>query len=680
MAAFIKKIRRKFTAEIKEYFSYLRGVASYFVRSTSNRLTGWHWQVAPTLIEWRVTMGNRGGRNALVSTCLLMLMTMFADESVVRASVRMDRPEHHFYTVEMIFPASQLSRREVQMAVWTPGSYKIRDFAKNVEGFGAFDLNGNPLSWSKTNKSTWVIAAREDEAFKISYRVFAYEHTVRTSYLDKFYGFINPASVFFYEQNPEYGYQIDILPPDGWQVVGALPQKGYNRFVADSWDQLVDAPFQFGRLRSHNFEVNGIPHLWVIAGDVNMDEPAMVRSLEKIGVTVGDLFGHYPFDNYTIFSAFRLTGAGGGLEHQNSTMVMGSSMNFRDKRGWDRFLGLIIHEYVHAWNVKAIRDRVLGPFDYQKEVYTELLWMHEGWTSYYDDMLMARAGFWDEKELRKSWSRQIERYLNQPGKSVESLADASFDAWIHQYQPSETRGNSQISYYSAGALSGLALDLLIRNRSKNAYSLDDVLRTLYEDYGRQRKGIVMNDVIEVVSQYAGKAGKDFFYLYIMEANPLPLETYLEYAGLEMVFEDPTTASEKDESAEGEEPPPYQSNPKVDLGIRTRSRDGAVYVADVVRNGPGWQAGLDFHDEILAINDRRVDAQNYEKVLGWSRPGDEVVVVVSRLGKILYLPIQLEPAPRSLKLVPMEDADDLQQAIYTAMFKPLGDESDDDPAQ
>lgn len=605
----------------------------------------------------------------MLSLLLLLSAAFLAERGTVQISVRMERPDHHFYQVEMVFPKSRLTRREVKMATWTPGSYKIRDFAKNVARFEVFDTSGSPLHWSKTGKSTWVIASREDSAFKITYEVFADEHSVRTSYLDSFYGFINPASVFFYEVCPEdHRFEVEIIPWQSWAVSSPLKKIATHRYQASNWDELVDSPLQFGTFRRHNFDVNGIPHYWIIAGDVNMNETEMVRSITRIGETVGDIFGSYPFDKYYFFSQFRLDGARGGLEHRGSTMIQADGNQFRDKKGWNRFLRLLIHEYFHAWNVKAIHDKALERFDYQRENYTELLWLHEGWTAYYGDLLLTRAGFLDEKQTLKQWAKNIDAYLNTPGITYQSLADASFNAWIHQYQPSRTSTNSHVSYYSAGALSGLAIDLMIRHRTKNQYGLDQVMRALYQEFALKGKGIQWDDVVSVVDRIAGKAGREFFNLYISQPNPLPLETYLGYAGLNMVYVEDNEGSENGESSREED---YRVNPRVSMDIEIRDQDGRVYLDKVKRDGAGWRAGLDFDDELLAINQRRVTAKSYEDILRWSRPGDEVSVLISRANKVLTIQVKLAAARKKLKLVLDEDAGDLQTSIYKTLFQQPG---------
>jgi len=461
-------------------------------------------------------------------TCLLL-----QDVPPVRSTVQMTRPDHHFYQVEMVFPGRNRENREIKMAAWTPGSYKIRDFARNVEGFQAFDAEDKPLPWHKTDKSTWVVQVPKETPFKINYRVFAYEFSVRTSYLDSFYGFINPASVFFYEPGAAFPYEVLAFPEPGWSAAASLPQLGTNRFIAASWDQLVDAPFQFGPFRRHDYDVRGIPHHWLISGDLNMNEAEMVDALRRIGEAVGDLFGSYPFKEYYIFSQFRLEGAGGGLEHRNATMVQGRSDAFREKKGWDRFLKLILHEYFHAWNVKAIRDKSLGPFDYQQENYSELLWLHEGWTSYYALLLMGRIGFWDEKEVLKGFAEQVDEYLNRPGVLYQSLTDASFNAWIHQYQPSETAHNSRVSYYQGGAMAAFAFDLLLRYKSRNKDNLDSFMVALYKENGQPGKPIDWDTVRQLAQRAAGSAGAAFGGTFLRGVMPLPLDSCVGLAGVDV---------------------------------------------------------------------------------------------------------------------------------------------------
>jgi len=599
----------------------------------------------------------------LLSILVLIQMVLPYQADPVRITVSMENPTQHYYQIEIMFPARDLTRREISMPAWTPGSYKIRDHARHVEEFSAMDLSNTPLPWQKLDKSVWEIQTVANQPFKIIYRLFSFEFTVRTNYLDSFYGYLNPASAFFYERDQMNApHRVRVVPFANWIAAVPLPKEGAQTYLADNWHQLVDSPMMFGPLRIHEFQVRDIVHRWVIAGETNMDENAGIEALKKIAEVCGEMFGSYPFNRYFFLSAFQLGSGGGGLEHRNNTLVAFDGLNLRNAKGWDRFLGLMIHEYFHAWNVHAIRDEALIAQDYQNETYTKLLWVHEGWTSYYDNQLMARAGFWKPKKLLSTWAEEIGKYRQTPGASQQSLIDASFNAWIHQYQASPARENSQISYYSAGALSGLALDLFLRHQTRNKVSLDDVLVQLYTAYAQEGEGVSLEKIMAVLEEKVGFTATQFVLEYILKPNPLPFEQVLGYAGLSL--------EEKPEK-KPEDKLPFELNPEVSLGIRTESREGRIYVRSVLRDGNGWQAGLDFGDEILAINRRRVTQATFEKILAWSRPGDDVALLVSRGNTVLEIQLRLAAEPKKLMIKKVESPTELQMAIFASVFNPLG---------
>lgn len=592
--------------------------------------------------------------------CVLQMMLPVQNEHV-RITVSMEDPTHHYYQIEMMFPARNMTRREIMMPAWTPGSYKIRDFARHVEAFTALDLNNTPLPWEKKDKATWEIQTNANQPFKVLYRVFSRDFTVRTNYLDSFYGFLNPGSTFFYEKDRmRFPHRIRVVTPEKWIAAVPLPKQGSQTYLADDWHQLVDSPMVFGPLRIHEFQVNDIVHRWVIAGEPNIDEDATIDAFKKIGESAGAMFGGYPFNRYFFLTVFKPGNARGGLEHRNNTLVIYGADNLRDQKGWDGFLGLMIHEYFHAWNVMSIRDQVLMNLDYQDETYTKLLWVHEGWTSYYDQQLMARAGFWKPKRLLKAWADDIANYLKTPGVNEQSLVDASFNAWIHYYQRTEASNNAQVSYYSVGALAALSLDLMIRQQTRNSVSLDDVLVKLDRDYAAKGEGITIPIIMDVLEEMVGFAASKFILDYVMKPQPLPLEQTLGYAGI--IFD--TSNDEKKEKT-------FETNPKVSMGITTRSDGDRVFVNQVRRDSNGWEAGLDFDDEILAINQRRVTKSNYEKILSWSYPGDEVQVLISRSGTVKNIAVRLQAKPNKLSLKRVEAPTKLQEEIYQAVFNPLG---------
>jgi predicted metalloprotease with PDZ domain len=594
--------------------------------------------------------------SALFSCLLLAYQT-----PEVSVNISVTQPTHHFAQVEMAFPAADSGSRAFQMAVWTPGSYKVRDYAKNVENFYASNGKGEALSWKKIDKTTWLVDANPGEPVVLGYSLFCYEHTVRTNYIDSFYGFLNGAPTVLREKGtPNVAYRLSIEVPEGWRVATALPRLQTNTFLADNYETLVDTPIALGPLRIREFEVAGIPHYWVIAGDVVMNESEMTQALQKLGEVTGALFDNqFPFDRYFFLSFFK-PGARGGLEHENSTLVMADSTKMNTKDGWDYFLALMFHEYYHAWNVKAVRDAILWDPDLQQEVYTDLLWFHEGWTSYYDLALMVRAGFWGTKDYKKALVKDIQAYMMSSAAEVQSLAESSFNAWIHLYQPTRTRPNSQVNYYRDGSLAALGLDLVIRHRTKNEHSLDTVVKLLYERFGKSAQGIDYGHIRAVIEELAGTAAAKWTDTHVYQRERVPLDTVLGYAGVVL-------------NREGKEKPeeqgPFRISDKVWLGVRTKEDGQVVTVDHVYRGENGWQAGLDFDDELIAINERRLNSENMKRILARHHVGDEVMVTVSRHGRLLEIPVKLTRDPGSWTLELKEDPNELEQAIFKAIFQP-----------
>lgn len=596
----------------------------------------------------------------LLSALFSCLMLVLNDGQEVNVKISVTEPTHHFAHIEMAFPAADSGNRAFQMAVWTPGSYKVRDYAKNIENLVATNGKGEVLQWRKLDKTTWQVESIPGEPVVISYKLFCYEHTVRTNYIDRFYGFLNGASTVLREKGaPGRAYKLTFETPEDWRVATALPRLQQQTFLADNYDTLVDSPIALGPLRTREFEVNGITHYWVIAGDVVMNESDMAESLQKMAEVTARLFDNkFPFDRYYFLSIFK-PGARGGLEHENSTLVMADGTKMNTKEGWDYFLTLMFHEYYHAWNVKAIRDQVLWQPNYQEETYTDLLWFHEGFTSYYDQALMVRAGFWDEKAYKKALAKDLQAYMMSSAAEEQSLAESSFDAWIHLYQPTRTRPNSQVNYYRDGSLAAMGLDLLIRHRTKNQASLDQVVKLLYERFGTSAEGVDYAMIRAVIEEVGGTAAAKWADTYIYSRARIPLDTVLGYAGVEINRE-----GKKKPDEEG----PFRLGDAVWLGVKTKTKGSAVFVDHVYRDETGWQAGLDFDDELIAINDRRIDDANMKRILGRHHVGDEVTVTVSRNGRLLHLPLKLTRDPGTWTLEVKEQPSELEQAIYRAVFQ------------
>ncbi len=424
-------------------------------------------------------------------------------------TVAMPRPHTHLFDVDIGIKRTTAGPQEERlvMPVWTPGSYLVREFGRHVQDFAVKDAAGQPLKWEKTDKHAWRVVTNGARDWHATYRVYANELSVRTSELNSAHAFWNNANLLMYLdgflQSPA---TVRVLAPDVWKVATGLPivpgQK--NTFRAENFDLLYDSPFEVSNFKTLVFNVKGIPHRIVIDGEGNYDPERMRRDVQKLVETqVETMGGEIPYRDYTFILHLRAN-AGGGLEHANSTALGYPRFAFKTERG-DRttsaapnttdtpqrdyrgFLSLVSHEFFHLWNVKRIRPDALGPFDYTKENYTKLLWVAEGITDYYADLLLRRAGLITEGEFLAATARSIQNLQNTPGRQVQSVEESSFDTWIKYYRQDENSINSQISYYDKGAILGLLLDLELRKRTNGGKSLDDVMRYLYTEFFKKNR-------------------------------------------------------------------------------------------------------------------------------------------------------------------------------------------------
>jgi len=596
---------------------------------------------------------------------LFAIQSLTVLSTPVRAVVRVTEPVHHYASVHMVFPPSNRETRSLSMAAWTPGSYKIRDFARHVEGFEARVEGGATLAWTKADKSTWVVMAPPDTPMEVTYRVYCNDLSVRTNHIDLTGGHLNPPALLLYEPTQQQRpIQLHVKPPPGWSVHVPLELLGTATYAARDWAHMVDSPIIMGRLRSYDFEVRGIPHLWVILGEVKLDESKMVKSLVQAFDTVSDIFDDAPFENYTLYSRFSHADVRGGLEHLNSGLVLRNADQMLTKKGWDGFLAVAIHEYVHAWNVESIKDVRLLDIDYQHEVYTNMLWLHEGFTAYYDLILMARAGLWSDHELLERLAEEIDKYQKLHGATQESLVAASFDSWIHLYQPAGNSSNAHNSYYLTGSLLGLVMDLTIRYNTQNKRSLDDLMRALYAQYGRKGLGIDQAVVSQWLTQNVDEETAALLDRCLDETAPLPMGPALEYAGLSWRYKPKHSDDEKAKQHAVPFPQPIQ----VGFGAQWETQSGSVYVTRVDRDSPAWEAGLNVDDEVIAIGGRRVHADNHQSILHWFAPGDHATFLVARSGEVLELDIDFVADPGKVVIDRNEGTTEIQDLIYQSLFK------------
>lgn len=562
--------------------------------------------------------------------------------------VAMPQPQSHLFDVTLQVQNWQAAVLDLRFPVWTPGSYLVREYAKHLQEFAAQTRTGRALPWHKLRKNHWQIETEAISELVICYRMFAHELTVRTNHLDQTHGYVNPAALFFYlpgfEQVP---LLISIQPPTSdWQVTTPLPAVAGapHTFQASNFDTLVDSPFEIGRHRVYGFEVLGKPHQLAIWGEGNAEPERLIRDTQKIIEAEAALFGGLPYDRYLFLLHLSSQGFG-GLEHKQCCSLNYPRFGFRHPDKYNRFLNLVAHEFFHLWNVKRIRPKELETFDYEAENYTPSLWFSEGATSFYDQVFPLRAGLYDVKHYLKLLGETITKLQTTPGRQIQPLSEASFDAWIKLYRPDANSGNAQISYYLKGELVCFLLDLLIRRRHQNQRSLDQVLRQLWQQFGQTETGFTPLELQQVIAAVAETSLEEFFRQYINGTQELPFEEYLHPFGLQLVSE----------SKEAEVP--Y-------LGLTPQSDQGRTRVKFVAAHGPAQQAGIAPGDEILAINGFRVTAEQLNERLKDYQPGDQIHLTVFHRDQLKTLEVTLaEPTPDQFRLQPVAAASDRQQALF-----------------
>ncbi|NEO51975.1 MAG: M61 family metallopeptidase [Okeania sp. SIO3B5] len=560
----------------------------------------------------------------------------------IQYQVFMPHPESHLFEVSLCVQLEQLSpslqktqKLDLKMPVWTPGSYLVREYAKHLQDFCAYSENESSLHWQKLSKNHWQIETSGSSEVIVQYRIFANELTVRTNHLDSTHGYFNGAALFFDIPGTEKNsIWIKIIPPKpDWKVATSLPEipGSDNTFEAVDFDTLVDSPFEIGTHQLYQFEVQGKAHQLVIWGTGNAEPEKLIPDINKIIDVEARLFGGLPYEKYLFL--LHLSGQGfGGLEHKFSCTLNYPRFSFRSKEKRDRFMQLVAHEFFHLWNVKRIRPQALEVFNYEQENYTPSLWFCEGTTSYYDLLIPFRAGVYDVQTFLQGLGKEITLLLKTIGRKVQPLSESSWDAWIKLYRRDANSNNCQISYYLKGAMVSLLLDLLIREKHQNQYSLDDVMRKMWEQFGKPEIGFTPEQLKSVIEEVAEVNLDDFFERYIDGIDELPFDEYLRPFGLRLKREE---------------------NKWPDLGMNVVTNNGKEIIKFVEAQGPAQLAGLDAGDELLAIDGFRVSADKLSDRLKDYQPGDLIEVTVFHHDRLLTHKVTLAtPSPSNYQVVPL----------------------------
>ncbi|HVF55302.1 MAG TPA: PDZ domain-containing protein [Pyrinomonadaceae bacterium] len=549
-------------------------------------------------------------------------------------TVSMPQPSTHLLEVEMRLrwagAAAAPVRADLVMPVWTPGSYLVREYARHVQDFAAQDGGGRALGWRKVNKNTWRVETGGARELVARYSVYANELTVRTNELNDRHAFWNNAALLMYpEGHLSAPSVVRVQPYKDWKIATGLPAVSgeRNTFRAENFDTLYDSPFLASDFRVVQFEARNVPHRIVIDGEGNYDPERLRRDVQKIVEQGIEMMRDVPYTNYTFLLMTHPTG-NGGLEHLNSTALIYPRFRFRPDADYRSFLTLAAHEYFHLWNVKRIRPDALGPFDYTGENYTRLLWVAEGITSYYEEILTRRAGLMTDKDYLASTASAFQALQNTPGRLEMSAEEASFDAWIKYYRPDENTINSAISYYDKGGILGLLLDLEIRKRSGGARSLDDVMRYLYAEFYRKNRNYTPEDFQRAAEVVAGASLDDFFRRYVRGREELDYNAGLEVVGLRL----DTTGGAADTGKVPVE--------KAYLGATLAQEGDRLVVRNVPAGTPAYNQGLSAGDQIVSVDGIRATRDFLNARIDEKRPGDTVTLSVFRLDELRTFQIKL----------------------------------------
>ena len=565
-------------------------------------------------------------------------------------------PAGHRCRVTMSIPDPDPTGQCVSLPAWIPGSYMIRDFARQIESIEARAW-GRKIELAKLDKQTWQAAPCRGP-LQIICEVYAWDLSVRAAHLDQSHGFFNGTSVFLRAAGHDsVPCLLELVAPRGldWKVYTSLPEAeghpqraprhGFGMYRAPDYDALADHPIEMGTPQVASFEAYGARHELVFTGDIpNLDLERLVVDIRKICEKQIAFFEprtrRAPFvdssDRYVFMTM--VTGDGyGGLEHRSSTALMTSRSDLpvlgrpEQTDGYRNFLGLVSHEYFHTWNVKRIKPAAFAPYDLDRENHTRLLWLFEGFTSYYDDLFVLRAGVIAKPDYLRTLARTVSLVHAAPGRFKQSVAESSFDAWTRYYRQDENSPNAIVSYYTKGSLVALGLDLLLRHETGGRHGLDDVMRLLWTRHGRDfyrggARGVEEDAMPDLIREATGVDARDFLRRHAYGREDVPLAELLAQHGYALTWK--------------------AASPLPSLGVKTARQGEDLRLATVYTLGPAHRAGLSAQDVLVAIDGLRVQNGNLDKLLARYRPGDLVEIHAFRRDELRRFTLKLDPAPET----------------------------------
>ncbi|MFC3033789.1 M61 family metallopeptidase [Pseudoalteromonas fenneropenaei] len=577
------------------------------------------------------------------TSLFMALAAQFSAFADVNYSIQIKEPAHHLADVAVTLPRINNASIDVKFPDWRTGRYEILDLANGVRFFEAKDGQGKALTWQKIDKSTWRVNLTEPTQVTVNYQVYANELALRARHIDDSHAFIDASGFFmFSDEFRDEPVTVKLDVPKGWRSVSGMESTAKHQFVAPNYDVLIDSPIETGINKQHSFAVDGKQYELVIWGEGNYDEALMLQDLQKL-VKTGSLIWHdYPFERY-VFMVHATSGAGGATEHLNSTIIQRPRYKFASREDYLAFIATAAHEFIHTWNVKNYRPDGLVPYDYLNPNYSDLLWISEGSTSYFEDFLLLSAGISTNEEYFKGLTKSLNRHLNTPGRAVQSVAETSFDKWINQ--GGDHGRNYSTNIYSEGQLVSMALDITLLDESDGKVSYRDVHKALYRDF-KLPKGFNAEDVKGILKSLSGKDYSQWWQTYVDEPALLDFDTLLNKVGLEYVYPDKAKSVAK-------------------LNVEAKANGQLLELSFVAKDSEAWQAGLTSGDKLVAINKQHVRDSLANSLEGF-KAGQEVVIDFIRRDTLMSTKVVLATGfDKDKQVKALQQPSERQAMLYQA---------------
>lgn len=581
-----------------------------------------------------------------VVTVMLFLPAQAEVKSVtngVSYYIDLTQNEHHLGQVEIEFPGTNEPYLEIQMPVWRTGLYNTLNLPKAVRHFEAKSASGAALEASKIDKSTWRIRLQDDQPTQVSYQVYANELGRRSRHIDDTHAYLDASAVFMYaDQWRQQPIQVELKVPGDWRSVSGMNSTAAHTFVADNWDILVDSPIETGIHDAYSFTEQGRDYEVVFWGEGNYDAEQTVADLRKLVRTGDHIWSSYPFERY-VFMIHATDGAGGATEHLNSTVIQRPRYSYASRKDYLSFMSTASHEFVHTWNVKAYRPDGLVPYEYQHENYTDLLWIAEGSTSYFQDHLLLKAEVMKLDEYLANLAQRLDAHEQKPGTDTMSVAEASFNHWIAEGGP--RAHNASVNIYSEGAVISMALDFALLQATDNKVSFRDVHNALYEKFDATETGFTSADVKTILAELTGQDWDNWWQEHVEQPHQVDATALLKQVGLAIEPRDKQEAW---------------------VGWRTKTSESGVQLTRVDRHSPAWDAGFTEGDFVVAIDGQRVTAERLQEQLNEHQHKETVTVSYFRRDKLATKTLELAARPVDKMVIkPMAEPTRAQRAQFKA---------------